>query len=175
MVFAGYGITAPEYDYDDYAGLDVKDKIVLILRHEPQEFDEKSVFAGKVYTEHAQFASKASNAKMHGARGVILINDRANHTGEAGQLENFANTVGPADAGIPLRAGQGGGGRALVRPPRARTWRTSRREIDKDLKPRSFAFPATLRDRGPARPGARREDRPQRGRATCRDGPTSTS
>ena len=66
---------APEYNYDDYAGLDVKDKMVLILRHEPQEFDEKSVFAGKVYTEHAQFFSKATNAKMHGARGVILIND----------------------------------------------------------------------------------------------------
>ena len=44
-----------------------------MLRHEPQEFDEKSVFEGKVYTEHAQFFSKAANAKMHGARGVILI------------------------------------------------------------------------------------------------------
>ncbi len=59
MVFAGYGITAPEYNYDDYAGLDVKDKIVIVLRHEPQEFDEKSVFAGKVYTRHAQTEFKA--------------------------------------------------------------------------------------------------------------------
>src|SRR3989475_3628940 len=59
VVFAGYGITAPEYNYDDYAGLDVKDKLVLVLRHEPQEFDEKSVFSGKAYTEHAQFFSKA--------------------------------------------------------------------------------------------------------------------
>src|SRR5215471_1255102 len=50
VVFAGYGITAPEYNYDDYAGLDVKDKIVLIFRREPQEYDEKSVFAGKNYT-----------------------------------------------------------------------------------------------------------------------------
>ncbi len=67
VVFAGYGITAPEYNYDDYAGLEAKGKFVLLLRHEPQEFDEKSVFAGKVYTEHAQFFSKASNAKAHGA------------------------------------------------------------------------------------------------------------
>src|SRR5688572_28662321 len=58
VVFAGYGITAREYSYDDYTGIDVKDKMVLVLRHEPQEFDEKSVFAGKVYTEHAQFFSK---------------------------------------------------------------------------------------------------------------------
>ncbi len=55
VVFAGYGITAPEYHYDDYAGLDVKGKIVLVLRHEPQENDEQSVFAGKALTEHAAF------------------------------------------------------------------------------------------------------------------------
>src|SRR5882724_3158511 len=47
VVFAGYGITAKELNYDDYAGIDVKDKLVLILRHEPQEHNEKSVFAGK--------------------------------------------------------------------------------------------------------------------------------
>src|SRR6266404_1987236 len=47
VVFAGYGITAPEYKYDDYAGIDVKGKIVVVLRHEPQENDAKSVFEGK--------------------------------------------------------------------------------------------------------------------------------
>src|SRR5436190_1019794 len=87
VIFAGYGISAPEYGYDDYAGIDVKGKIVLLLRHEPQEFDEKSVFQGKVYTEHAQFYSKATNAKNHGALGVILINDRPAHRGDADELE----------------------------------------------------------------------------------------
>ena len=67
VVFAGYGITAPEYHYDDYEGLDVKGKIVLVLRHEPQESDPKSVFEGKTFTQHAQFAAKATNAKIHGA------------------------------------------------------------------------------------------------------------
>ena len=46
VVFAGYGITASEYGYDDYAGIDVKGKIVLVLRHEPQESEPKSVFEG---------------------------------------------------------------------------------------------------------------------------------
>ena len=81
VVFAGYGITAPEYHYDDYEGLDVKGKIVLVMRHEPQESDPKSVFEGKTFTQHAQFASKATNAKIHGAIGVILVADRANHPG----------------------------------------------------------------------------------------------
>src|SRR5205814_7472177 len=70
VVFVGYGITANEYKYDDYAGVDVKDKIVLMIRHEPQESDEKSVFQGKELTQHSTFAIKAVNAKMHGARAV---------------------------------------------------------------------------------------------------------
>src|ERR1035438_3017780 len=82
VVFAGYGITAPEYHYDDYAGIDVKGKLVLVLRHEPQEADANSVFEGKSLTQHAQFAAKATNAKIHGAVGVILINDRAAHAAD---------------------------------------------------------------------------------------------
>ena len=52
------------HDADDYAGIDVKGKIVLVLRHEPQENDDKSVFAGKTMTRHAEFASKATNAAL---------------------------------------------------------------------------------------------------------------
>ncbi len=46
VVFAGYGITAPEFNYDDYAGLDARGKIVLVMDHEPQENDPHSVFNG---------------------------------------------------------------------------------------------------------------------------------
>ena len=144
VVFVGYGITAPEYNYDDYAGIDVKGKIVMLLCHEPQESDEKSVFAGKEYTQHAQFTSKASNAKIHGAVGVILINDLANHHGEADTLEKFGVTAGPADAGIPF---------VQVKADRVASWFTGAGKnlativegIDKDLKPQSFAFPDSVR------------------------------
>src|SRR5579863_7465332 len=100
VVFAGYGITAPEYNYDDYAGVDVHGKFVVVLAHEPQEYDEKSVFDGKVYTDHAQYYSKASNARKHGAAGVIVINDRVNHKASTDDLELFGKTTGPMDAGI---------------------------------------------------------------------------
>ena len=144
VVFAGYGITAPEYSYDDYAGLDVKGKIVLVLRHEPQESDPKSVFEGATLTQHAQFASKATNAKLHGAAGVILVTDRANHPGESEQLEKFGVTVGPTNARIPF---------VQVSEARVDGWFADagksldkiQADIDKDLKPRSFAFPETIR------------------------------
>jgi hypothetical protein len=71
VVFAGYGITAPEYDYDDYAGLDVRGKIVLIFDHEPQENDPRSVFNGIGNTRHANAQVKLLNAQKRGATGVL--------------------------------------------------------------------------------------------------------
>src|SRR5262249_7869269 len=100
VVFAGYGITADEQHYDDYAHLDVQGKFVLLLRHEPQEDDEKSVFEGKSLTKHATYVIKAVNAKMHGARGVILINDTPNHKDGKDDLAKFGRATGPTDTGI---------------------------------------------------------------------------
>ena len=102
IVFAGYGITAPEYGYDDYEGVDVKGKIVLVLRHEPQEFDEKSPFAGRAYTTHAQAQNKAVNAKFHGAAAVLFVNDLPSHAGDEDRLDRFSGRVGPTAAGIPF-------------------------------------------------------------------------
>ena len=72
LVFAGYGISAPEFHYDDYEKIDARAKVVILLRHEPQEDDEKSVFGGKNYTVHSELASKVANAKLHGAAAVLL-------------------------------------------------------------------------------------------------------
>ncbi len=141
VVFVGYGITANEYHYDDYAGIDVKDKIVLMVRHEPQENDEKSVFQGKELTQHSTFAIKAVNAKMHGARAVILVNDAYPHHTAAEQredrLEPFGQATGPTDVGILF---------VQVKEATAEAWLKSEGRdlhgildgIDKDLKPQSF-------------------------------------
>jgi Zn-dependent M28 family amino/carboxypeptidase len=144
VVFAGYGITAPEYHYDDYAGMDVKGKVVLILRHEPQENDEHSVFAGKALTNHAQFAAKATNAKMHGAAGVILVDDVFAHKGEPDELQKFGNVEGPQESGIPF---------VQVKEQAIDPWFAAAGKsleqiesgIDKELQPESFAFPSSLR------------------------------
>ncbi len=73
-MFAGYGATAPEFGYDDYAHLDVKDKIVVLLRYEPSGFAAKSGNAG--FTQHSQLITKAINARNHGAKAVILVNGK---------------------------------------------------------------------------------------------------
>ncbi len=73
VVFAGYGISAPEIGYDDYAGLDVKGKTVLILRYEPQITDATSPFNGNAWSEYATFRYKIFNARRHGAAAVVLV------------------------------------------------------------------------------------------------------
>ena len=75
IVFAGYGITAPKLDYDDYQGIDADGATVIILRKEPQANDPNSKFSGTQNTRHAFFATKIQNAIKHGANAVILVND----------------------------------------------------------------------------------------------------
>jgi aminopeptidase YwaD len=74
MVFVGYGITAKEHGYDDYEGIDVKDKTVLVLRYEPPPKDSSSPFKKYPdYSVHSALRTKANNARDHGAAGMILV------------------------------------------------------------------------------------------------------
>jgi hypothetical protein len=75
VVFAGYGITAPEFGYDDYAAVDARGKIVLVFEHEPQENDPNSVFNGLGSTRYASAHVKLLNAQRHGAIGVLFASE----------------------------------------------------------------------------------------------------
>jgi hypothetical protein len=144
VVFAGYGITAPEYGYDDYAHLDVRDKIVLVLRHEPQESDDKSVFLGKTFTRHAEFINKAINARNRGARALLVANDLAAHPSDEDRLASFGAAHGPRDAGlVVLQVKVAAADRWLA--PAGKTLRGLQAEIDKALQSQSTALPDSLR------------------------------
>lgn len=87
VAFAGYGITAPKLGYDDYAGIDVEGKAVLVLRKEPGMADPDSPFDGTETTRHAYFATKVENAIRHGAVAVLLVNDPASVAEAVEQVE----------------------------------------------------------------------------------------
>jgi hypothetical protein len=134
-VFAGYGITAPEFQYDDYAGLDVKGRVVVVLRRGPK---------GHEFGQHEAFASKASNAKMHGAAAVILVSQEP-----SGEKQGMIVTEGPDDAGIPVvEAGGEAAGRWFAEAGRSLPGLIS--EIDSTGKPASFAFPPSIQVDGNA-------------------------
>ncbi len=72
IVFVGYGIVAPEYHWDDYAGVDVKGKVLLVIVNEPPSENEK-FFKGKTMTYYGRWTYKYEEAARHGAAGVLII------------------------------------------------------------------------------------------------------
>lgn len=111
VVFAGYGITAPDEDWDDYEGLDVEGKIVLIYRYEPLP-GESGRFGGEEMSEHAAFLRKAMNAVEHGAVGYLLVTGPEHRTGAedlrlGGRLALEASPMRAGESsGPPFRAAQ---------------------------------------------------------------------
>jgi hypothetical protein len=76
IVFCGYGIDAPDLKYDDFAGVDVAGKVVLVMRRNPQQGKEKSPFnAGHGMSRHAELRTKLQNAANRNAAAVIFVND----------------------------------------------------------------------------------------------------
>ncbi|PQO42242.1 M28 family peptidase [Blastopirellula marina] len=93
LVFVGYGISAEKLNYDEYADVDVKGKMVLIVRKEPQQNNPHSVFDGTSPSQHALFNRKISNAYQAGAAGVILINDTYGISEERDQVQSAFDTA----------------------------------------------------------------------------------
>jgi Zn-dependent M28 family amino/carboxypeptidase len=72
IVFVGYGVTAPEFGWDDYAGADVKGKVVLIIVGDPPSDDPK-FFGGKALTYYGRWTYKYEQAARMGAIGALII------------------------------------------------------------------------------------------------------
>ena len=76
LVFAGYGVVAPEYKWDDYADLDVKGKIVVVLINDPGNAgNDTTLFKGKAMTYYGRWGYKYEEAARHGASGILIIHD----------------------------------------------------------------------------------------------------
>ena len=80
LAFAGFGISAPEFNYDDYSSLDVSGKVVVVFDHEPGELRSDSPFDGLNPTFHSALLRKAETARDRGATGLIIIPDWFNHS-----------------------------------------------------------------------------------------------
>ncbi len=98
LVFAGYGIHAPEQNWDDYARLDAKGKVVLALVNDPPS-EDPNFFGGKAMTYFGRWTYKYEEAARQGAAGILLIHNtemasygwqvvRNSNSGEQAYLEN---------------------------------------------------------------------------------------
>lgn len=154
VVFAGYGITAPELGYDDYRGIDAKGKIVFVFDHEPQEDDPRSIFNGTGNTRYATTRVKLLNAQAHGAVALVVVAEpNRKHLTNA---ERAARIGGSVTRAVPIPS------QAIaedeVHIPSAlvldavaaeilattgETGSALQAAIDKDLKPQSRSLPDT--------------------------------
>lgn len=137
LVFAGYGITAPDLGYDDFAGADVTGKWVVVLRRTPRADAKDKPFDPNPESPHAALATKVENAAKHGAAGVIFVND-ASYGKDGDKLMPLRGT-GEAPAPFPVLHVQ----RAVLDKllvTQNRKLADIEEAIDRDLKPRTVAL-----------------------------------
>lgn len=131
LVFAGYGISKPDLGYDDYAGLDVKGKIVVVLRYTPD-----GDLNGK-FGPYSQLTYKTMTARDKGAAGVLLVTGPASEQPE--NLGSFTLDSASADCGIPVGFVKRAEIEALLAPAQ-----TNLRDLQVAMahgKPKSFEIP----------------------------------
>ncbi len=150
LAFAGYGVSAPEYAYDDFEELDVSGKVVLVLAMEPQIDDPDSAFLGASETIHAYNFYKHEVLRKRGAAAILMVGrDRRTRptprvpsgpTSTEAIPNRPSHTLTPPYYGIPLfRVTERVADELLG--PSGKTLRELQSEIDATGKPRSIAVP----------------------------------
>ena len=112
VVFAGYGIVVPEsqdFGYDSYATLDVKDKIVVVLRYFPEDADQKT---RAILARYSDLRYKALYARQHGAKAMLVVTGP--RSPNAGELVPMTFDTALAGSGIVAASIDGDAGKAIL-------------------------------------------------------------
>jgi Zn-dependent M28 family amino/carboxypeptidase len=75
VIFAGYGVVAPEYNWNDYAGLNVKDKVVIVMVNDPGYGVDSTLFKGDTMTYYGRWTYKFEEAARQGAKACLMIHN----------------------------------------------------------------------------------------------------
>ncbi|MBI2188049.1 MAG: M20/M25/M40 family metallo-hydrolase [Acidobacteria bacterium] len=142
VVFAGYGISAPSHNYDDYEGVDVGGKAVLIFSHEPQESQSDSRLNGARPLQETTLYNKAMAARSRGARALVVVSDPS-HRSDDVNYRTFTVEADAEDHGIPVLRARRDEMAPLLQ---AHGLDEVAAAIGRDLMPRSRALPGTTID-----------------------------
>src|SRR3954447_4310543 len=135
IAFVGYGIDATPIGYNDFDGVDLKGKVAVMLRYEPQEKDDASKFDGRKQSRWSAMRYKVLQARERGAKAVIFATGPLQDEGKD-KLPPLVNDGPQSPAGIPV---------LQVKTSVAQKWIGTdltqwQRDVDRDLAPRSFAL-----------------------------------
>jgi Tol biopolymer transport system component len=138
VAFVGYGIDAPPLNYREYEGIDLKGKVALMLRYEPQERDDQSPFDGRRPSRWSALRYKALQARERGAVAIVFVTGPQQDEAKD-KLPALTNDGPESPAGLPV---------IQVKTSVATKWidlAAFQTDVDKDLKPRSRVLDATLK------------------------------
>ena len=138
IAFVGYGIDATPIGYNDFDGIDLKGKVALMLRYEPQEKDDTSKFDGRKPSRWSAMRYKVLQARERGAVAVIFTTGPLQDEGKD-KVPPLVNDGPESPAGIPV---------IQVKTSVAQRWVGDlakwQKDVDADLKPRSRVLDATI-------------------------------
>ncbi|HVE72680.1 MAG TPA: M28 family peptidase [Thermoanaerobaculia bacterium] len=138
IAFVGYGIEAAPLNYREFEGIDLKGKVAVMLRYEPQERDDKSPFDGKRPSRWSAMRYKAMQARERGAVAVVFVTGPLQDEGKD-KIPALANDGPESPAGLPV---------IQVKTSAARKWvdlAQFQKDVDTDLKPRSRVLDTRLK------------------------------
>ena len=138
VVFTGFGITAPPLGYDDYAGLDVRGKVVLVMTGEPQEQNPQGPFRAVEHFHYTELRHTVLNAREHGAAAVVVVESPQ-------RLQDAPRPIRgttPAWSLVAVSATRAVAEALLA--PAGLTLATLQGEIDRGPAPRSRTLPGTM-------------------------------
>ena len=135
LAFVGYGMEAPPIGYREFEGIDLKGKVALMLRYEPQERDDASPFDGRRPSRWSALRYKTHQARERGAVAVIFVTGPSQDE-DRDRIAPLVNDGPESPAGIPV---------LQVKTSVARKWLAAhgidlvafQRDVDRDLRPRS--------------------------------------
>lgn len=139
LAFCGYGISAEQYNYDDFAGFKAEGKVIMIFRHEPKSSKEDDRFGGSNPSSHAMFINKARRARDNGAAAVLIINPPA-RSPDKDELYEFGDGF-ERDYGIPIAQITREVADSLLQKANMPSLASLNEVIDKTRRPISFDLP----------------------------------
>jgi Zn-dependent M28 family amino/carboxypeptidase len=143
VVFVGYGITSAENAYDDFAGMDVKGKVVLMMRFEPHDAEGKSRFdpEKKQLSAASALRNKVKTAVEKGAAAVLIVNPPKFH-GDDDRLMRFIRNFGEEASSVPVVQIKQAVAEELLKRGSVRDLKTLQASIDESGKPASAELDA---------------------------------
>jgi Tol biopolymer transport system component len=145
LVFVGYGIEAPSIGYQELQGVDLRGKVALMLRYEPQERDPASPFDGRRPSRWSALRYKVHQARERGAAAVVFVTGPAQDE-EKDRLPALRNDGPESPAGLPVMQLRASAAARLLAPAGI-DLAAFQKDVDRDLRSRSRATGLRLEGR----------------------------